>query len=990
VIEDVQPGSSSDESLAPGDVLVRINGALITGFEPLEALLDDAVGKQVTIELERGGQPITAQLTVGDLDAITPSAYLEFSDAILHTLSYQQARHFHVPVAGAFVAAAGYSLDAAGILRGAVITQINAAAIGGLDELISVVAPLADGERIAVRYFTIDDRNAASCARFWSIAAGFRRAAASVTMPSAPGTAVSCPRPHRTALAGVGAVSDVGGCALRGWRRRWSRSTSTCRTRCRGQRRNYQGAGLILDAERGLVITDRNTVPVSIGDVRLTFASTLEIPAEVVYVHPLHNLAVVKYDPPDRHDTGAQRGAGNRRAACRANRSSGRIRRQWRNEVAFDRDRRGGSADSATVAFGAVPRQQSGSGDPGQSARRRGWSAGRQGWQGAACGPASPATMAVNWCRKPRHRCRNHRRDAADRARSGNRCARSKAGLCRRRWPMRAAGLSDDWMRHSAGQPVGASGVERLPRGGRLGCSASATARRPAAPSTTWWSRASVMSTRGSRQVAGQGHGMARRRRTDRERADRALSGNDVDPDLLGRRDLAGATSRHQRATQHRAAGVYVAYFAFGSPATRYGLQPGRRIVEIDGQPTPNLDVSLNWSPAAPIAARCASKTVGWNGAPEVKTLSSTATTGRPMSCVALLQDGSVVRSSNGRSLLQSTNDQGRATQLELDTAVQALRDGEVVVFPTETVYGLGANAQHAAALQRVFQLKARPTTHPLIVHLDSPRFLHRWVRAVPVAAEKLAARFWPGPLTLVLPRADNVLDLVTGGQPTVAIRVPSHPMAQQLLTAFGGGIAAPSANRHGHVSPTRAEHVRDEFGDAVPVILDGGECKVGLESTIVDCSGAVVRLLRPGSITLSQLRRVVGDIVVGPGRDAPRVPGSQQAHYAPTTPLSIIAGGDIDRLAETLSEGGPRIAVLARRPPLRTYDVTWINAGTRVDAYGDLYANLRALDKAGAARILVQEVPADERWDALRDRLARASALPRADAGDSCRGVLP
>jgi L-threonylcarbamoyladenylate synthase len=335
-----------------------------------------------------------------------------------------------------------------------------------------------------------------------------------------------------------------------------------------------------------------------------------------------------------------------------------------------------------------------------------------------------------------------------------------------------------------------------------------------------------------------------------------------------------------------------------------------------------------------------------------------------------------------------------RATQLELDTAVQALRDGGVVAFPTETVYGLGANAQHAAALQRVFQLKSRPTSHPLIVHLDSPRFLHRWVSAMPVAAEKLAARFWPGPLTLILPRADNVLDLVTGGQPTVALRVPSHPMAQQLLTAFGGGIAAPSANRYGHVSPTRAEHVRDEFGEAVPVILDGGECKVGLESTIVDCSGDVVRMLRPGAITLSQLRRVIGDVEMGARPDSPRVPGSQQAHYAPTTPLSIIPGGDIDRLAETLSEGAQRIAVLAQRPPLRTYQyVTWINAGTRVEAYAhDLYANLRALDKAGTARILVQEVPTDERWDAVRDRLARASAVAaHEDAGDSmAAGVLP
>jgi L-threonylcarbamoyladenylate synthase len=335
-----------------------------------------------------------------------------------------------------------------------------------------------------------------------------------------------------------------------------------------------------------------------------------------------------------------------------------------------------------------------------------------------------------------------------------------------------------------------------------------------------------------------------------------------------------------------------------------------------------------------------------------------------------------------------------RATQLELNTAVQALRDGGVVAFPTETVYGLGANAQHEAAVRRIFELKERPRSHPLIVHLDSQRFLHRWARTVPAEAEKLAARFWPGPLTLVLPRAGNVLDLVTGGQDTVAVRVPAHPMAQQLLTAFGGGIAAPSANRYGHVSPTRAEHVRDEFGDAVSVVLDGGECKLGLESTIVDCSGEVVRLLRPGSITLSQLRRVVGEVAAEAAHDSPRVPGSQMAHYAPLTPLSIVPGGEIDRLADSLSDGGRRIAVLAQRPPLGTHRyVTWINAGTRVDAYAhDLYANLRALDKAGCVRILVQEVPGDERWDAVRDRLTRASAIAaHEDAGDSmAAGVLP
>ncbi len=326
-----------------------------------------------------------------------------------------------------------------------------------------------------------------------------------------------------------------------------------------------------------------------------------------------------------------------------------------------------------------------------------------------------------------------------------------------------------------------------------------------------------------------------------------------------------------------------------------------------------------------------------------------------------------------------------RASQHELAAAVQALRGGGVVAFPTETVYGLGANAQHASALQKIYALKGRPASHPLIVHLDSGRFLHRWAREVPPAAERLAERFWPGPLTLVLPRADNVLDLVTGGQDTVAVRVPSHPMAQQLLTAFGGGVAAPSANRYGHVSPTRAEHVREEFGATVPVVLDGGECKLGLESTIVACLRGEVRLLRPGQITLTQLRAAVGAVASGPGAEATRVPGSALAHYAPVTPLRLVAAGQIERLAAELSRGGLRIGVLAQRPPLGTFrDVTWINAGTRLESYAhDLYAHLRTLDKAGAARLLIQEVPTDEQWDAVRDRLTRAAAGSAPDIGE-------
>src|SRR5882762_4847869 len=277
-----------------------------------------------------------------------------------------------------------------------------------------------------------------------------------------------------------------------------------------------------------------------------------------------------------------------------------------------------------------------------------------------------------------------------------------------------------------------------------------------------------------------------------------------------------------------------------------------------------------------------------------------------------------------------------RATQVEIETAVQALRDGELVAFPTETVYGLGANAQNPAAVRKIFAAKGRPVDHPVIVHLDSPRFLHRWVSDVPELALRLAERFWPGPLTMVMPRAANVHDVVTGGQDTVAVRVPSHPMAQQLLTAFGGGIAAPSANRYGKLSPTRAEHVREELGETVKVILDGGECQIGLESTIVSFEESSVRLLRPGAVTAAQIRQVAGELLMGASLEAPRVPGSTPSHYAPSTPMTIVPAGEIDAHAAAQSEGGRRVAVLAQRLPLRAHKyVTWINAGRRPEQYG-------------------------------------------------------
>ena len=321
-----------------------------------------------------------------------------------------------------------------------------------------------------------------------------------------------------------------------------------------------------------------------------------------------------------------------------------------------------------------------------------------------------------------------------------------------------------------------------------------------------------------------------------------------------------------------------------------------------------------------------------------------------------------------------------RASQKELEDAVTALRNGDLVAFPTETVYGLGANARDAAALRRIFEAKGRPADHPLILHLDNPRFVSRWVAGLPPQFEPLAKAFWPGPMTLVMNRSEEASDVLTGGQDTVAIRIPSHPMAQQLLTAFGGGIAAPSANKYGRVSPTRPEYVREELGDAVKLILDGGECTIGVESTILSLAGEKPRLLRPGSIGQSQIEAVIGPVEVGADAGAPRVPGSTAQHYSPATAVATVPSTLLESRIDTLLRDARRVAVLAQRPPRKAQQgVTWINAGRRLDAYQrDLYANLRSLDKAGADLILVEDVPTTPVWTAVRDRLARAAVNPR------------
>ena len=329
------------------------------------------------------------------------------------------------------------------------------------------------------------------------------------------------------------------------------------------------------------------------------------------------------------------------------------------------------------------------------------------------------------------------------------------------------------------------------------------------------------------------------------------------------------------------------------------------------------------------------------------------------------------------------------ASDADIAAAVKALRAGELVAFPTETVYGLGADAGNPVALARVYAAKGRPTDHPLILHVADAAQLPAWVADLSTSTaklvEQLADRFWPGPLTLVLPRAAEVSPVLTGGQASIAVRVPSHPVAQRLLRAFGSGIAAPSANRYGRVSPTRAEHVREEFPEGI-TILEGGDCEVGVESTILTLPETPPRILRPGIIGRDQLEALIGPLAGGSSSTAPRVPGSTPQHYAPQTPVELVPRDELDARIESCNAAGEAVAVLARRSPETRLALAcgaaplhvrrWLQAPDSAAAYAhELYANLRSLAKENAARILIEQVPASPEWDAVRDRLNRAAA---------------
>lgn len=312
----------------------------------------------------------------------------------------------------------------------------------------------------------------------------------------------------------------------------------------------------------------------------------------------------------------------------------------------------------------------------------------------------------------------------------------------------------------------------------------------------------------------------------------------------------------------------------------------------------------------------------------------------------------------------------------DLFRAVDALRAGGLIGLPTETVYGLGADASNELAVRRIFAVKGRPSSHPLIVHVASLEAARRWVRVLPPPAVALGEALWPGPLTLVLPRSDLASDAVTGGQDTVAVRVPNHPLALALLRAFGGGVAAPSANRFGRLSPTTAAHVRAELGDDVDVVVDGGPCSVGVESTIVDLTGPAPRLLRPGGVPRETLEAVLGRPLRAADRESEvRAPGMLESHYAPRAGVRLVEADAVEARALEAAAAGLRVVVLGS-PGLR------LDPGlTRLDVPDDaadfarvLYGRLREADELGDL-LMVVPPPESGLGLAVADRLRRAAA---------------
>ncbi|MCC7462158.1 MAG: trypsin-like peptidase domain-containing protein [Gammaproteobacteria bacterium] len=629
VVDNVQPGSDADGRLEPGDVLVRVNGQLVTTFEPLEAVLDDNVGSTVELTLERGGRAYTLRQPVGDLEAITPDAYVEISDAIVHTLSYQMARHFHVPVRGAFVASAGYMFDAAGIPRGAVITAINTTSIASVADFQTAIAGLADGERMAVRYFTVDDPTRAQVGsvridRLWYPARACRRndasgywdchelAAPVHTARSVAGEASYPARADRVAAALAPSLVAI--------------SFDMPYSVSGVSERNYHGTGLIIDARRGLLITDRNTVPVPLGDVRLTFGGMLEIPGEVVYVHPLHNLAVIRYQPALLGRTPVQ-AAILATAPLQVGASvdvvgydgDGELKSRHTSVAGIDPlllplsrtvQFRDSNLEVATLVNG--PQDIAGVLADAQGKVRGLWASfaadnGRELVQenrGVSAELVAETLALVQ-------------RDAVLHSLEAELVPQTLAAA-------RRLGLSDAWVRRLQQADPQARQLLSVVR--LVGGSDAAGSLLPGDLLLTVDERVVTRFREVERAVATQPAVRVRVWRVDGEHTFQIrtaqLRGSDLTRVLL----WSGATLQapHRAISAQRGIapqGVYVAYYAFGSPATRYGLVPGRRIVAVDGMPTPDLDAFLNVVGGRADRSSVRIKTLAWNGQSEVITL---------------------------------------------------------------------------------------------------------------------------------------------------------------------------------------------------------------------------------------------------------------------------------------------------------------------------------------------------------------------------------
>ena len=629
VVTEVLPGSQGESVLQAGDILVRLNGRHVTQFEPLEEVLDASVGKPVELELERGGKAISAKLAVGDLHAITPSAYAEFGDAVVNPMSYQQARHFNVPTHGVYVANPGYAFGAAGIPRGAVILTLNGRNTDTLADFEAGIAQLADGERAPVRYITIEDSNngelrAIRMDRLWFPARHCDRNDASGLWdcrPLAAGPAPKAPRASSTTFAhfadprlNVLAPS----LALVTFDMPYSVSGIT--------ERNYHGTGLIVDAQRGLVVVDRNTVPVAVGDVTVTFGGAVQVPGRVVYVHPQHNFAVVAYDP-------ALIGTTPVRSAKLTPRELVAGEAVWvvglggdgqmhvrKTEIAsidplelpLSRTMRFRDSNLETVQLVNPPLEFDGVlADAGGNVLGT-WSsfAYENGRELAQDTRGVPIELVAGMLERVRTERPLHSLEA-------------EMGVL----PLTSArelGLPESWAQRLAQHTPtrrqaltvvrlvgGAPAAQRLEPGDLLlAIDGSVVTRfREAERAVADKEQVQVTVWRGQSELT-----------LDVPTAQ--LPGTDIDRLV----EWAGATLQapHRAKSVQRGiapVGVYVGYFSYGSPATRYGLYPGRRIVEVDGVPTPDLDTFLKSVTGRPDRSSLRLKTITWNNAPEVITL---------------------------------------------------------------------------------------------------------------------------------------------------------------------------------------------------------------------------------------------------------------------------------------------------------------------------------------------------------------------------------